>query len=191
MKNLITISAPSGTGKTTLCKALQKKFPEIEWSISYTTREKRVIEADGLDYHFVSNKKFEKLIKNNSFAEWENVHGNFYGTQKNTIEKAIINEKFLLLEMDVKGAMSIKRLYSQNTFSIFIVPPSIEHLRNRLINRGSESFKKIELRLKRFKQEMEYKNKFDHIMINEKFNLAKFELIKLVNKLKKGVPNGT
>ena len=185
MKYLIIISAPSGSGKTTLCKALQEVIVDVEWSISYTTREKREIEEHGLDYHFISIEEFQGLVRNNSFAEWEKVHGHFYGTEISTLEDAIKNKKFLLLEMDVKGALSIKRLYPKNTFSIFITPPSINHLRKRLVKRGSESLKKIETRLKRFKKEMEYLNKFDHVMINDDFNLAKKELIRIVNKLKK------
>ena len=184
MKYLITISAPSGTGKTTLCKALQKVISELEWSISFTTRDKRKMEKNGVDYHFVSIANFQELIKNNSFAEWESVHGHYYGTEKHTLENAIASKKFLLLEMDVKGAMSIKRLYPKNTFSIFISPPSIDHLRERLLNRGSESIRKIETRLKRIKKELKYMNKFDHVMINENFDIAKDELIKVVNKLK-------
>ena len=184
MKYLIIISAPSGTGKTTLCKALQKVIRELEWSISFTTRDKRKMEKNGVDYYFVSTPNFQELIKNNSFAEWENVHGHYYGTEKKTLENAITSKKFLLLEMDVKGAMSIKRLYPENTFSIFISPPSIDHLRERLLNRGSESIRKIETRLKRIKKELKYMNKFDHVMINENFDIAKEELIKVVNKLK-------
>ena len=185
MKNFITISAPSGSGKTTLCKALQKVEPEIEWSISYTTREKRNIEENGLDYHFISQNKFEDYILSGYFVEWENVHGFYYGTAKSTLDNAIENNKILLLEMDVKGSMNIKRLYPDNTFSIFIIPPSIEHLRKRLKNRGTDTKKVIELRLKRFQQEMAFQKKFDYVMVNENLDLAKIELIKTISKLKK------
>tara|TARA_B100000073_G_scaffold38217_1_gene28694 strand:+ start:443 stop:1018 length:576 start_codon:yes stop_codon:yes gene_type:complete len=191
MKNLIIISAPSGAGKTTLCRSLQEVMSDIDWSISYTTREKREMEKDGIDYHFINKNVFHDLIKNNSFAEWEKVHGHYYGTNRTTLEIAISENKFILLEMDVKGAISIKRLYPKNTFSIFISPPSIDHLRKRLLKRGSESLEKIETRLKRYKKEMDYINKFDHIMINDDFSLARQELINIINKLKKGVYNGT
>ena len=191
MKNFITISAPSGSGKTTLCKALQKVESEIQWSISYTTRKRRQIEEDGVDYHFVSQSKFENFILSDYFIEWENVHGFYYGTAKNTLDSAIKNHKTLLLEMDVKGSMNIKRLYPDNTFSIFIIPPSLEHLRERLKNRGTDTKKVIEIRLKRFQQEMAFKNKFDYVMVNEELDLAKIELIQTVQRLKKGVVNGT
>lgn len=191
MKNFITISAPSGSGKTTLCKALQKVESEIQWSISYTTRKKRQIEEDGVDYHFISQNKFENFILSDYFIEWENVHGFYYGTSKNTLDSAIKNHKTLLLEMDVKGSMNIKRLYPDNTFSIFIIPPSLEHLRERLKKRGTDTKTVIEIRLKRFQQEMAFKNKFDYVMVNEELDLAKIELIETVQKLKKGVGNGT
>ena len=191
MINLITISAPSGSGKTTLCKALQKVIPEIEWSTSYTTREQRSIEFDGVDYHFISHDEFEDLILNQELAEWENVHGFYYGTPKSTLENAIENDKIVLLEMDVKGAIRIKELYPENSYSIFIIPPSIIHLRERLKKRGTDSEKRIEIRLQRFQQEMEYKERFDHVMINENLDEATQELISVVNELKEGVLNGS
>tara|TARA_B100000902_G_scaffold286722_1_gene272823 strand:+ start:647 stop:1243 length:597 start_codon:yes stop_codon:yes gene_type:complete len=186
MINLITISAPSGSGKTTLCKALQKVKPEIEWSVSYTTREIRSTEVNTEDYNFISQDKFENLIIKQELAEWENVHGFYYGTSKNKIEDAISKNKIMLLEMDVKGAIRIKELYYNNTFSIFIIPPSIDHLRDRLIKRGTDSEKRIEIRLQRFQQEMGYQDKFDHIMVNENLEMAIEELINIVNKLNKG-----
>ena len=177
MINLITISAPSGSGKTTLCKALQKVMPEIEWSTSYTTRKQRSIECDGDDYNFISHDEFEDLILNKDLAEWENVHGFYYGTPESTLKNAIIQNKIVLLELDVKGA--------------FIIPPSITHLRERLKKRGTDSEKRIKVRLQRFQQEMEYKDRFDHVMINEDLNVATQELITIVNDLKEGVLNGS
>ena len=175
MINFVTISAPSGSGKTTLCKALQEASPSIQWSISYTTRERRDIEEDGVDYHFISLDKFEDLIMKGYFIEWENVHGFYYGTSKVSLEKAIEKNNALLLEMDVKGSMSIKKLYPDYTFSIFILPPSLEHLRDRLKNRGTDSDGRIEIRLRRFQQEIEYQDRFDQVMINEDLESAKHE----------------
>ena len=190
MVNFITISAPSGSGKTTLCKALQVVEPDIQWSISYTTREKRDIEEDGIDYHFISSDKFEDFIINGFFVEWENVHGYYYGTSLKSLNNAIHENKMLLLEMDVKGSMNIKKLYPEKTFSIFIIPPSIEHLRDRLKNRGTDSAVRIEVRLKRFQEEMEFQNKFDYVMVNENLESAKIELKNKVRKLKQGETNG-
>ena len=191
MINFITISAPSGSGKTTLCKALQLVEPEIEWSISYTTREKRSIEQNGVDYFFISEKEFEDLIIQGHFVEWQNVHGFYYGTSVSNLENAIKNDKIMLIEMDVKGSMSIKKLFPDQTFSIFIMPPSISQLRQRLRSRGTDSEKRINIRLKRFQEEMEFREKFDYVMINEDLDLAKIELQKTINKLKQGVTSGT
>lgn len=191
MINFITISAPSGSGKTTLCKALQLVEPEIEWSISYTTREKRSIEKNGVDYFFISEEKFEDLIIQGHFVEWQNVHGFYYGTSVGNLENAIKNDKIMLIEMDVKGSMSIKKLFPDQTFSIFIMPPSISQLRERLRSRGTDSERRINIRLKRFQEEMEFREKFDYVMINEDLDLAKIELQKTINKLKQGVTSGT
>ena len=191
MINFITISAPSGSGKTTLCKALQLVEPEIEWSISYTTREKRSIEENGVDYFFISDEEFEDLIIQGYFVEWQNVHGFYYGTSVSNLENAIKNDKIMLIEMDVKGSMSIKKLFPDQTFSIFIMPPSISQLRERLRSRGTDSEIRINIRLKRFQEEMEFREKFDYVMINEDLDLAKIELQKTINKLKQGVTSGT
>ena len=191
MINFITISAPSGSGKTTLCKALQLVEPEIEWSISYTTREKRSIEENGVDYFFISEENFEELIIKGHFVEWQNVHGFYYGTSTSSLENAIENDKIMLIEMDVKGSMSIKKLFPDQTFSIFIMPPSISQLRERLRSRGTDSERRINIRLKRFQEEMEFREKFDYVMINEDLDLAKIELQKTINKLKQGVTSGT
>ena len=191
MINFITISAPSGSGKTTLCKALQLMEPEIEWSISYTTREKRSTEQNGVDYFFISKEEFEDLIIKEHFLEWQNVHGFYYGTSTSSLENATENDKIMLIEMDVKGSMTIKKLFPDQTFSIFIMPPSISQLRERLRSRGTDSERRINIRLKRFQEEMEFREKFDYVMINEDLDLAKIELQKTINKLKQGVTSGT
>ena len=191
MINFITISAPSGSGKTTLCKALQLVEPEIEWSISYTTRERRSIEENGVDYFFISEEEFEDLIVQGHFVEWQNVHGFYYGTSVSNLENAIKNDKIMLIEMDVKGSMSIKKLFPEQTYSIFIMPPSISQLRERLRSRGTDSEKRINIRLKRFQEEMKFRKNFDYVMINEDLDLAKIELQKTINKLKQGVTSGT
>ena len=191
MINFITISAPSGSGKTTLCKALQLVEPEIEWSISYTTREKRSIEENGVDYFFISEEEFEDLIIQGHFVEWQNVHGFYYGTSVSNLENAIKNDKIMLIEMDVKGSMSIKKLFPDQTFSIFIMPPGISQLRERLRSRGTDSEKRINIRLKRFQEEMKFRKNFDYVLINEDLDLAKIELQKTINKLKQGAINGT
>ena len=175
MKNLIIISAPSGAGKTTLCKKLQIRFPEIKWSVSYTTREKRLHEANGSDYNFISRNLFENLIAQNAFAEYQNVHGNLYGTGKKVLEETVNGNKFLLMELD-KGALSIKSLYPRETIMIFITPPNMSDLEKRLKKRNTETDKNIKLRLNRIEEEMQYKSKFDYIIINNKLEIAFQEL---------------
>lgn len=190
MKNLIIISAPSGAGKTTLCRSIQAEVPQIKWSVSYTTRKIRKIEKNGLDYQFISELTFKKLIDKSFFAEWENVHGFYYGTSKDLISKIIENNEMLLLEMDVKGALSIKKLYPNKTFSIFITPPSIDHLRKRLQKRGADSKYRINIRLRRFKEEMKYVSRFDFNLLNDDLEKAKDQLLDIILKIKKGDNNG-
>lgn len=190
MRNIITISAPSGSGKTTLCKALQSARPDIEWSVSCTTREPRQNEINEIDYYFITNEVFMKHVADNAFAEWEDVHGQYYGTLKSNLDTAIIQKGTVLLDLDVKGSMSIRSLYPEQSFSIFILPPSIDHLRGRLRRRGTDSELRIEKRLQRFEKEMEYKNKFDYVLINDDLEVATRELIDVVNGLKEGVLNG-
>ena len=186
MKNLICISAPSGAGKTTLCKAVRSINPELIWSVSYTTRKPRISEVDGEDYNFISTKEFEMLIDKGHLAEWENVHGNYYGTVKSCLDDAIMKSKVVLLELDVNGTDSIQKLYPKNSYSIFIVPPNIENLRLRLQKRGSETEESIEKRLKRFKKEMAFKDRFDTLLINDNIDVAKNEFLLKLNKIIKG-----
>ena len=186
MKNLICISAPSGSGKTTLCKLVREIKPELIWSVSCTTRNPRKNEIDGEDYNFISIKKFESLIEDSKFAEWENVHGNYYGTLKSNLDSAIDEKRIVLLELDVNGTSSILNLYPNNSHSIFIVPPNIEALRKRLKQRGSESQENIEKRLKRFKKEMAFKDRFDTLLINDNIKVAKNKFLKKLDEIIEG-----
>ncbi len=187
MKNLICVSAPSGSGKTTLCKAIRKLRPDLVWSVSCTTRGPRHDEVDGEDYHFKTKEEFLVMIDKGEFAEWENVHENFYGTLKSKLNTSIKNQEIVLLELDVNGTTSIQELYPNNSYSIFIIPPSINQLRNRLKKRGSETDETIKKRLKRFNKEMKYKDQFDTLLINDNIEVAIKEFITKVNHVTKGV----
>tara|TARA_B100000029_G_scaffold412312_1_gene414940 strand:- start:262 stop:840 length:579 start_codon:yes stop_codon:yes gene_type:complete len=192
MRNLIIVSAPSGTGKTTICKALQERDKTINFSISCTTRKPRAGEKDGVDYKFVNVKEFKDGIEKESFAEWEKIHGNnYYGTLLSTLSDAVLHKQLLLLELDVKGAMTIKNLYPNNTISIFIEPPSLEELKSRLKNRGTESNKNIIKRLERLDGEISFKPKFDFCIINDDIQRAVNEIINIINNQNKGVSNGS
>ena len=191
MKNIIVISAPSGAGKTTLCSELQRRKPHIKFSVSCTTRPKRVHEVDGVNYHFLSEQGFTEKMQNNEFIEFENVHGYFYGTLRKTLEDALTQQEMILFDVDVNGAMAIKSNYSENTYTIFILPPSLDDLKKRLIQRGSETEERINKRLERTAQEMEYEDKFDACIINDDLAIAAEELNKLITKQNKGVVYGS
>ena len=191
MKNIIVISAPSGAGKTTICSELQRRKPHIKFSVSCTTRPKRDHEVDGVNYHFLSEQEFIEKVQNNEFIEFENVHGYLYGTLRKTLEDALIQQEMILFDVDVNGAMAIKNNYSENTCTIFILPPSLDDLKKRLIHRGSETEERINKRLERTAQEMEYKEKFDACIINDDLAIAAEELNKLITKQNKGVVYGS
>jgi len=173
---LIPVSAPSGTGKTTVCRELMKKSEDYSFSISCTTRKPRQNETNGEDYYFLSEEKFKSYIEQNKMAEWENVFGNYYGTLKSTLEEALKNGRKMLLDIDVKGAMNIKQLYPDDSFSIFLKPPSIEELKRRLSKRGSENQETIKNRNLRIDEEMSYKDQFDFCIVND-------DLQETVNKI--------
>lgn len=174
---LIVLAAPSGTGKSTICRELIKKNKDWNFSVSVTTRQPRDGEVDEKDYKFISNSEFEHFVKFGDFIEWEIVHGNKYGTLWSTIDDALDSKKVIILDIDVKGAMSISEEYPDETILIFIEPPGLniieqkEALNERLINRGHEQTTQIKHRLKRFETEMEFKEKFNYQFVNE--NLPK------------------
>ena len=186
MKNLFAISGPSGTGKTTLCRMLQRNFPDITFSVSCTTRAMRSNEIEDKDYHFMSMEKFSKKITDNKFIEYESVHGDYYGTLRSTIDNAILNNNLLLLEVDVKGAKTIKSVFSDNLVTIFILPPSIADLRNRLKNRGTDSDVRIKKRMDRLELELNEKDWFDYHIINNQLENAMNSLVAIIKKQIRG-----
>ena len=192
MNNFIIISAPSGSGKTTICKYLQKLDSSINFSVSCTTRQKRANELEGKDYFFITNEEFEKKINDAKFIEWEQIHGDFYyGTLKSTLEKAINEDKRILLELDVKGAMSVKKLYPNKSLSIFIEPPSVEVLKLRLEKRGTDNDQRIIKRLERLESELSYKSNFDYHVINDDLDQAVNEIMSIIKNESKGVFYGS
>ena len=192
MNNFIIISAPSGSGKTTICKYLQKLDSSINFSVSCTTRQKRASEVEGKDYFFITNEEFEKKINDAEFIEWEQIHGDFYyGTLKSTLEKAINEDKRILLELDVKGATSVKKLYPNKSLSIFIEPPSVEVLKLRLEKRGTDNDERIIKRLERLESELSYKSNFDYHVINDDLDQAVDEIMNIIKNESKGVYYGS
>lgn len=184
---LVIIAAPSGTGKTTLCNRLLKEIPELILSISSTTRAPRGAEKNGVDYFFISKDDFKKKISENRFAEYAEVHGNFYGTSKDFIERAFSEGKSLLLDIDVQGADELKKHYPDKTIRIFLAPPSMEELERRLRARGTDSEESIQKRLKNAADEIAQRLKFDHVVVNDDLETTYFQLAGIVLQAIRGV----
>lgn len=170
--HIIIISAPSGAGKTTICHHLRTKHPNWLFSISATTRPRRFNEENGKDYHFLTDSDFTNYVQDKKFVEWETIYGHRYGTLRSTLTDALRKGYSLLLDVDVKGGVNVKRQFPGDTTAIFIVPPDIETLAKRLIGRGTEDTAAIEKRLKRIPEEMEYMNEFDYIVVNDDLEKA-------------------
>ena len=178
--NLFIITAASGAGKTSLVKALVSENPNIKVSISFTTRNPRVGERDGKDYFFLDDIDFKKMVENNEFLEMAKCHGSLYGTSKLTVKETLDKGKDIILEIDYQGAFNVKKLFPES-ISIFIIPPSIKALEDRLHKRGQDSEKDIKLRVAAARNEMSHLGKFDYVTINDKFEKALFELKKIIN----------
>ena len=182
---LLIISAPSGSGKSTIVHYLMDEHPEfrLAFSVSATSRPPRGREQDGVDYYFLSPKEFRRHIKNGDFLEYEEVYEDrFYGTLKSQVEEKLAVGKNVVFDVDVKGGINIKRYYGDKALSIFIQPPSIETLRERLIGRGTDEMEQIEERLAKAEYEMSFAPQFDHIIINDDLETAKQEAVALLNE---------
>ena len=176
---IMIISAPSGAGKTTLCRQLLKRFPTMLESISYTTRSPRPGELNGKDYFFVSREEFQRMVAEDAFAEWAEVHGNMYGTALKTLEDARKNGIDLVLDIDCQGALKLKENFEGGVY-IFILPPSMQELRRRLESRSSDSQDVIERRILRASAEIRESRWYDYIIINDLFENAFEELSAIV-----------
>ena len=180
---LIVFSAPSGAGKTTLVKYILKTFSEIQFSISATSRKARGKERDGKDYYFLSNQEFKARIKNDEFIEYEEVYGgNYYGTLKSEVDRIWKDKKIAIFDIDVVGGANIKGMFPDETLSIFVMPPSIEILRGRLIERGDVSKEEIDVRIKKAESELDYASKFDNIIINNDLEESKKIALTLIKE---------
>jgi guanylate kinase len=164
---LFVISAPSGAGKTTVCRALRRRFPDLIYSVSHTTRTPRDGEREGVDYHFISEARFKDRIESGEWAEWARVHGHFYGTAAATIDRALAAGRDVLLDIDVQGARQIVRRYPE-CITIFILPPDIDTLRRRLFGRGTESADHVARRLKVAETELAQRDFYRHTVVNDR-----------------------
>jgi len=166
---VIIMSAPSGAGKTSICDAVVKKNKNIVYSISTTTRAPRKGEKNGREYYFVTEAQFKDEIRQKQFVEWAKVHNNYYGTSKKILESIISKGKDVLLDIDVQGALKIKKQY-KDALMIFIMAPSLKILKQRLIKRNKDSKEVINIRLKNAEKEISYIDKYDYLVINDKLN---------------------
>ena len=181
MGKLIVISAPSGSGKTSIVHYLLDKMKELSFSISACSREKREGEKEGEDYYFLALDEFKNNIDNETFLEWQEVYENqFYGTLKSEVNRIWNQGKTVIFDIDVIGGLNIKKQYPKECLTIFIMPPNIDILRKRLTERGTDSNKRIEIRLNKAAEEISKNLHFDKVVVNDNFELACEETMLLI-----------
>jgi guanylate kinase len=181
-RKLVIISAPSGAGKTTIVKHLLDSGLNLAFSVSATTRPLRGNETDGEDYFFLTVPEFKKKIENDEFVEWEEVYKDqYYGTLKCELGRIWAKGSFVLFDVDAKGGINLKKKFGTNSIAIFIIPPSIEELENRLVKRGTDSQEKIRLRVDKARDEIRLANQFDTVIVNNQLDEAKKEAMRIVS----------
>lgn len=176
---LIVLTAPSGAGKTSLCRELVDQVEDLRYSVSYTTRPTRGGERDGIDYNFVTRETFQGMIEKGRFGEWAEIHGNLYGTSLDDLERAREEKIDLLLEIEGKGAGQIRKRWPDSIL-IFLTVSDFDELRSRLYSRASDSREEIERRISHVQSEIAYMPSYDYIVINDDFDVALFKLISIV-----------
>ena len=184
MSNKVVIfSAPSGSGKSTIVNHILKLHPEMEFSVSATSRAPRGQEKDGVEYHFFTADEFRKMISKDKFVEYEEVYsGSFYGTLKSEVQRIWDKNHVIIFDVDVKGGVNLKKYFGDKALSIFIQAPSVEELRKRLIARGTDSAEAIEKRVAKAAEEMTYADKFDYILVNDDLQKAYSEAEAIVDR---------
>ena len=175
---LLVISGPSGVGKGTVLHDLMNTQKNLVYSVSVTTRKQRPGEIEGVSYFFKTHEEFEKMIEEDKFLEYAKVHDNYYGTPKEFVEEKINEGKIVILEIDVQGALNVKKNIDNGVY-IFLAPPSLSELKNRIVNRGTETESDINLRMSNAKKELSYIKNYDYLVVNDHLNSA----INLVNEI--------
>ncbi|CUU46452.1 guanylate kinase [Clostridium beijerinckii] len=168
---LIVISGPSGAGKGTICKRFMEKNKDVLLSVSATTRSPRAGEVEGINYFFMSKEQFVEKIESNDFLEYAEVYDNYYGTPKSNVEEMLQNGKDVILEIDIQGALKVKENTREGVF-VFILPPSMEELKQRIINRGSETQESLMKRFKSAYKEINFISKYNYAVVNDKVEIA-------------------
>ena len=179
--HLFVISAPSGTGKSTVAQAVCRRLPELVASISCTTRKPRAGERDGVDYYFLSEDEFRRRIDEGLFAEWASVHNSLYGTPKQFLRDAVDAGKSVILDIDIQGGMAIKKTFPE-AVTVFLVPPDMEVLRERLTRRGTDDPAQVELRMANAKQELGFRDRYDEKIVNDRLEDAVEKLASLIRR---------
>ena len=178
---VIIVSAPSGAGKTSIVRHLLEQVPSLKFSISATTRPKRDYEIDGKDYYFLTPEQFKERLANDEFLEWQEVYADqFYGSLKSEVERIWSNGQAVIFDVDVLGGLNIKKFYGDEALSVFIEPPTMEELENRLKNRGTETDASLKKRLAKAEYELSFARQFDRIVLNDDLKTAQQEMIDLV-----------
>lgn len=187
MSNKVVIfSAPSGSGKSTIVNHILKRHPEMEFSVSATSRAPRGQEKNGVEYHFFTADEFRKMIAEDKFVEFEEVYaGSYYGTLKSEVQRIWDKGHVIIFDVDVKGGVNLKKYFGEKALSVFIQAPSVEELRKRLIARGTDSAEAIEKRVAKAAEEMAYADKFDSIIVNDDLQTAYNEADTLVDSFLK------
>lgn len=182
---LVVISGPSGAGKGTICKKLTEDAPDLELSVSATTRKPRIGEIEGKNYYFINVEEFKQRIESDKFLEYANVYDNYYGTPKEKVFEKLAQGRIVILEIDIQGALQVKRSHPEGVF-IFIVPPSIDELQKRIITRATDTIEVIGKRMKCVKDELNYAKEYDYVVVNDSLEeaVSKIRCIIDVEKMK-------
>lgn len=181
-EKVVIVSAPSGAGKTSIVKFLLEKMPQLAFSISATSRPKRANEQHGKDYYFLAVEEFKKKLEGGDFLEWQEVYPNqFYGTLKSEVERLWGEGKIVIFDVDVLGGLNIKKIFGEKALSVFIQPPTVEELKNRLCGRGTETPESLKKRLDKAEYELSFAPQFDLIVVNDVLEDARAESFEKIN----------
>ena len=184
---MFVLSSPSGAGKTTLTKKIAEHNSNFGISISYTTRKPRPNEINGKEYHFVGMEEFNRLVKENNFFEYANIFDNYYGTLKKTVIKLISQGKDVLFDIDWQGTQQLKKIDNLSSVTIFILPPNIQVLKERLLNRHKGQKNIIEKRLSKFNEEISHWHEYNYVVVNDDLNMCYDHILNIIMSEKKGI----